>query len=133
MPKYANKCPEIREADIYTGCPFNCVYCIAAEKHSKEIRATGMGEELIESPSSNIPLYLSPWTDPYPPCEEQKFLTGALLRHLCRTEQPYYVITRSLLVRRDIEVIRKSRGTFIAISLNTLDNRMLPQLLRELN
>ena len=73
------------------------------------------------SPVSDIPLYLSPWTDPYPPCEEKQFRTGSLVRHLSRTGQPFYVITRSLLVRRDIDVIRDSDRAFVAISLNTLD------------
>lgn len=121
MPKYLGKCPPIREADIYTGCPFNCLYCIAKQRHSEEIRPTGREQKFIMSPVSDIPLYLSPWTDPYPPCEEEQFRTGSLVRHLSRTGQPFYIITRSLLVRRDIYVIRDSNRAFVAISLNTLD------------
>lgn len=121
MSKYPGKCPPLREADLYTGCPFNCVYCIAKQRHSEEIRPTGREQELIISPASDIPLYLSPWTDPYPPCEEEQFRTGSLVKHLSRTGQPFYIITRSLLVRRDIDVIRNSDRAFVAISLNTLD------------
>ena len=122
MPKYPGKCPTLREVDLYTGCPFNCVYCITRQKQSLEVRPNDREQEIINSPLSDVPLYLSPWTDPYPPCEEEYFRTGSLVRHLSKTEQPFYVITRSLLVRRDIEVIRDSSRSFVAISLNTLDD-----------
>ncbi len=121
MPKYKEKCPAMREADLYTGCPFNCVYCIAAPRQSEEVRPTGREQDIFAGPLSSVPLYLSPWTDPYPPCEEEHFRTGSLVRHLSKTGQPFYVITRSLLVRRDIEVIKGSSRSFVAISLNTLD------------
>jgi DNA repair photolyase len=122
MPKYVGKCPSLREADLYTGCPFNCVYCIAKQRHSEEIRPTDREQEIFASPLSDVPLYLSPWTDPYPPCEKEHFRTGSLVRHLSETGQPFYVITRSLLVRRDIELIRGSSRSFVGISLNTLDD-----------
>ena len=122
MPKYQGKCPTLREADLYTGCPFNCVYCIARPRHSKEVRPTDRELEIFASPKSSVPLYLSPWTDPYPPCEKEHFRTGSLVRHLSETGQPFYIITRSLLVRRDIEVIKDSNRSFVGISLNTLDD-----------
>ncbi|RKZ05795.1 hypothetical protein DRQ25_15345 [Candidatus Fermentibacteria bacterium] len=121
MPKYQGKCPSLREADLYTGCPFNCVYCIASTKHSEEIRPTGQEQKIFANPASDVPLYLSPWTDPYPPCENKHFRTGSVVQYLSRTGQPFYVVTRSLLVRRDIELIRDSNRSFVAISLNTLD------------
>lgn len=121
MPKYEGKCPILREADLYTGCPFDCVYCIASPRHPEEVRPTDREKEIFASPLSSVPLYLSPWTDPYPPCEKEHFRTGSLVRHLSRTEQPFYVITRSLLVRRDIGIIRDSSRSFVGISLNTLD------------
>ncbi|MEN8208859.1 MAG: radical SAM protein [Candidatus Fermentibacteria bacterium] len=122
MPKYEGKCPNLREADLYTGCPFNCVYCIAEQRHSEEIRPTDREQEIFAGPASDIPLYLSPWTDPYPPCEEEHFRTGSLVRHLSSTGQPFYVITRSLLLRRDIKIICDSNRSFVGISLNTLDD-----------
>jgi len=122
MPKYPDKCPEIRETDLYTGCPFNCVYCIAKQRHSNKNEPNGNEQELLISPVSDIPLYLSPWTDPYPPLEEKLFRTGSLVRHLSKTGQPFYIITRSLLVKRDADVIKDSTRAFVAVSLNTLDD-----------
>ncbi len=122
MSKYEGKCPTLRETDLYTGCPFNCVYCIAKRRHAEEVRPTGREQEILTSPLSSVPLYLSPWTDPYPPCEEEHFRTGSLVGHLSETGQPFYVITRSLLVRRDIELIRDGSRSFVGISLNTLDD-----------
>ncbi len=128
MPKYRELCPEIREVDLYTGCPFGCVYCVAKPKHAEEIKPTNREQELLSAPVSDIPLYLSPWTDAYPPCEEKHNRTGSLVKHLSKTGQPFYIITRSLLVKRDIDVIRNSKKAFVAISLNTLDNNITDML-----
>ncbi len=122
MPKYVGKCPSLREVDLYTGCPFNCVYCIGKQRHSEEVRPTDRELEIFDSPLSDVPLYLSPWTDPYPPCEEEYYRTSSLVGHLSGTGQPFYIITRSLLVRRDIDLIRNSTRSFVGISLNTLDD-----------
>jgi len=122
MPKYQGQCPVTREVDIYTGCPFGCVYCVAKQNHTENILPTGNEEELLQTTFSDIPLYLSPWTDAYPPGEAKHNRTGSLIKHLSATEQPFYIITRSLLVKRDIDIIRKSKNAFVAISLNTLDN-----------
>lgn len=128
MAKYRGKCPLTREVDLYAGCPFGCVYCITRQKPPEQLKPTDLEREIITGAVSDIPLYLSPWTDPYPPCEEEHFRTGSLVRHLSGTGQPFYVITRSLLVKRDIEVIRNSRRSFVAISLNTLDNNITDML-----
>lgn len=128
MPKYRELCPEIREVDLYTGCPFGCVYCVAKPKHAETVQPTGNEQELITAPVSDVPLYLSPWTDAYPPCEEKHNRTGSLVKHLSKTGQPFYIITRSLLVKRDIDVIRNSKKAFVAISLNTLDNSITDML-----
>ncbi len=122
MPKYQGQCPVTREVDLYTGCPFGCVYCVAKQKHTENILPTGNEEELLQITSSDVPLYLSPWTDAYPPSEAEHNRTGTLIKHLSETEQPFYVITRSLLVKRDIDIIKNSKNAFVAISLNTLDN-----------
>ncbi len=124
MPKHRELCPAIREVDLYTGCPFGCVYCVAKKKHTEKIQPTNNEQKLLKGATSDIPLYLSPWTDAYPPIEEKHNRTGSLLKHLSKTQQPFYIITRSLLVKRDIEVIRDSKDTFVAISLNTLDSNI---------
>ncbi|MCK5842713.1 MAG: hypothetical protein KAH31_11120, partial [Candidatus Sabulitectum sp.] len=97
-------------------------------KHAKIVQPTDNEQELLTAPVSDIPLYLSPWTDAYPPCEEKHNRTGSLVRHLSKTGQPFYIITRSLLVKRDIDVIRNSKKAFVAISLNTLDNSITNML-----
>jgi DNA repair photolyase len=128
MPKYPGKCPDFREADLYSGCPFGCVYCIAKGEHSPVVVPSNAELELISGPCSRVPLYLSPWTDPYPPCEENEFRTGNLVRHLSTTGQPFYIVTKSLLVKRDAGVIRDGNRSFLALSLNTLDERIVTML-----
>ena len=55
MPKYREKCPPLREADLYTGCPFHCVYCIASSRHSEEVRPTDRERDIFASPVSSVP------------------------------------------------------------------------------
>jgi DNA repair photolyase len=124
LPKYEDACPEIRELDVYTGCPYGCAYCIGRDRHRKPSRLHESYDGFMRTGSSDVPLYLSPWTDPYPPEEEDLGHTGRLLEHLAATGQPFYVVTKSPLVLRDAGYFRGRDDRFIAVSLNTVDDRI---------
>jgi len=124
LPKYGDACPEIRELDVYTGCPYGCTYCIGRDRHREPSRLGAGFWELMREAPSDVPLYISPWTDPYPPEEEELCHTGRLLEHLATTGQPFYVVTRSPLVLRDAGFFRGRDDRFVAVSLNTVDDRI---------
>jgi len=122
MPKYGDVCPPMREFDVYTGCPYGCTYCIGRDRHERDTRLNSEYDRFLDSPVSDLPVYLSPWTDPYPPVEERDCNTLRLLEHLSGTGQPFYAVTKSPLVRRDTDLFRGNDRAFIAVSLNTLDD-----------
>jgi DNA repair photolyase len=125
MPKYESKCPQHTELDIYNGCSFNCIYCISnAEK--KEFGFNLQQElEKIESIQGPVsPYYLSPWTDAYQDIEGKEEHTKQVIEALSAKNQPFFVITKSTLVKRDKEYFKNKENAFIAISLNTINNEI---------
>ncbi len=129
MPKYKNGCPENIELDLYTGCSFGCVYCIAADRHAPKV-APVENFELMQKDAlgKNQPYYLSPWTDAYPDQEAKTELTRSVLQSLAVANAPYFVITKSTLVTRDIDLFADRKNAFVAISLNTLDSQITKRL-----
>jgi DNA repair photolyase len=128
MPKYGDECPPIREFDVYTGCPFRCLYCIGADRHEAEPRLSENYASVLGSPISDLPLYLSPWTDPYPPEEENNRHTRRLLEHLSGSGQPFFAVTKNPLVRRDADLFRGNDRAFVAVSINTMDDSITQML-----
>lgn len=61
-------------------------------------------------------------TDPYNPVEERYMLTRAILNQLKSVDCNLYVITKSKLVLRDIDLLKEQKNLVVAISLNTLDD-----------
>jgi len=69
-----------------------------------------------------FPFYLSPWTDCYPDEEKENEYTRDILKALAQRNMPFFIITKSPLVLRDVEFFTKRENAFIAISLNTIDD-----------
>lgn len=129
MPKYENVCPKNFELDLYTGCSFGCLYCIAAHRHAPQSAPV----DPIELPLNNaldkqFPWYLSPWTDAYQPREAKTGLTRQVIQTLATQRASYFVITKGTLVIRDMDLFADRKNTFIAISLNTLDSRITKRI-----
>lgn len=132
MPKHNGICPRNIEVDLYSGCSFGCVYCIAKSRHSQESAPVNdinvIMEDVAHAGASSFPYYLSPWTDAYQPAEADTLLTRDILRTLAANHVPFFIITKSSLVLRDIEFLMDSEDVFVAVSLNTLDDDILKRL-----
>ncbi|XOK63250.1 SPL family radical SAM protein [Paenibacillus elgii] len=63
-------------------------------------------------------------TDPYQPLEGRLKLTRQCLEVLATYRLPVSITTRSPLILRDIDLLRKLPGSSVNISLNTLDKRI---------
>lgn len=128
MPKYKNICPENIEIDLYSGCEFKCVYCIAKNRHEKINKPltdqTKLEYFVNKNRILNLPFYISPWTDPYQNLENKYKLTEKLLKHLHAIEASYFVLTKGTLIKRDVNYFINRDNTFIAISLNTVNNNI---------
>lgn len=116
----------------YRGCGFGCSYCYAAFFVPEDVRRDSWGEwvevksNAVESLArtknlGGASIMMSSVTDPYQPLESAVGLTREILEHLAaRREQPNLVIqTRSPLVTRDIDILRRFKNVRVNMSVTT--------------
>ena len=131
----------------YRGCEHGCIYCYARPTHAylglspgldfetqifaKPDAARLLREELSKPGYACSTIALGTATDAYQPFERQQKLTRAVLEVLLETRHPVSVVTKSSLIRRDIdlwtELARQNLGQ-VAISLTTLNGPLARQL-----
>jgi DNA repair photolyase len=141
-----NQSPDVPfEASInpYQGCEHGCVYCFARPSHAywnlgsgidfetrifhkpglaqlleREITATGYRCE---------PINLGANTDPYQPAERRFRSTRSVLEVLLEHRHPVTIVTKGLLVLRDLDLLTElARRDLVSvmISLTTLDDAL---------
>jgi DNA repair photolyase len=125
-------CPPKLTFNPYTGCDHGCVYCYASYYIPKfydcrpkkdllrrlEREARKLGGELISISNSS---------DPYPNIEEKNGLTRRCLEILSRNDCRIQIVTKSLLVTRDIDLLKKT-GSMVALSITTDDDEISRRL-----
>lgn len=115
----------------YVGCTHACKYCYA----SFVKRFTGHTEEwgsfldvkLCDKPLSTKKLtgkaiFLSSVTDPYNVAEKKYGITRKILEQLAEIDCRLYISTKSPLILRDIDLLKKCSDVIVDMSLNTLDD-----------
>ena len=121
----------------YRGCSFGCSYCYAAffvaDKQQQaewgtwvEVKVNAVELLRRERKLAGAKVYLGSVTDPYQPVEMKTGLTRALLEVMVDVvPQPRLVIqTRSPLVVRDVDVLRKFANVRVNMSVPTDDDAM---------
>lgn len=116
----------------YIGCPHKCVYCYAEYMR----KFTGHPEEwgeFLDVKTCEVPLppaklfrtrvMLSSVTDPYNPYEKQFQLTRKLLKQLQFCQAYVYILTKSALVLRDLDILKQMPGAEVAFSFSGADER----------
>ncbi|MEM7046315.1 MAG: PA0069 family radical SAM protein [Pseudomonadota bacterium] len=133
--------PFDRSVNPYRGCEHGCVYCYARPSHSYMGLSPGLDFESrlfakkdiagclakeINAPNYQVaPIALGSNTDPYQPIERQWRLTRSILETLSAANHPCSIVTKSTLVRRDIDILApmaKKGLVCVFISLATLDD-----------
>ena len=120
----------------YVGCGHECVYCYA--KFMK--RFTGHKEKWGEfvDVKINAPellahevkrkktgrVWISGVCDPYQPLEERYMITKRCLEILVENGWPFTVQTKSDLVTRDIETLKKAHDSEVGFTITTADERI---------
>ncbi len=139
----------------YEGCSFNCQYCY--------IRGSKYGENMTETLSAKINgaeildrqlkfrskrdqhgiIALASATDPYIKAEEKYKLTRSFLEVIARHQFPVLIITKSGMITRDFDLLRKidntaihandlrgklKRGAILSFSFSTLDEEIAATL-----
>lgn len=100
-------------ADIYTGCFHGCVYClyryddnfsskILVKENANEI----LRQELIDREKIGI-TYIGPSSDVYQPIEGKIKLFRSILEVFIDIERPLFFSTKSVLVKKDIDILQE--------------------------
>jgi DNA repair photolyase len=121
----------------YIGCGHSCVYCYA--RFIK--RFTGHNEEwgsfvdvrkniadVLEKQMKSLKykkqtIYIGTVTDPYQPLEEKYQLTRKILEVLVNYDNPVSILTKSDLVLRDLDLLKKFKEVDVNITIATLDEK----------
>ncbi len=142
----SNKSPDIpfdQSINPYRGCEHGCIYCYARPSHAWLGLSPGLDFEsrlffkpdaaaLLEKELSN-PRYepkliaLGTNTDPYQPIERRFEVMRGILEVLDRFRHPVGITTKSCLVARDIDILRRlasRQQAKVFISVTTLDRKL---------
>ncbi len=130
--------------NLYRGCAHNCVYCDGrAEKYNvegefgSEVAVKGNALEILsrelDPARKRIPLkpgYVMVGGgvgDGYQPVEEKCRLTRQVLELLCRMDWPIHILTKSTLVERDLDLIKKinaQKRAIVSFSFSSVDDQI---------
>ena len=138
-----NDSPDIgfdRSINPYRGCEMGCVFCYARPSHAylglspgldwetrlfaKTNAAEKLREELARPGYRVEPIAIGVNTDAYQPIEREYKITRSILEVLEETRHPAYLITKSALIERDIDLLSsmaKQNLVGVTITLVTLD------------
>ena len=138
-----NESPDVGfEASInpYRGCEHGCIYCYARPYHEYLGLSAGLdfetkivvkenAPELLRCELSSPkwkpqPLAMSGVTDPYQPIERRLQLTRQCLQVLVEFRNPVAIVTKNLLVTRDIDLLAdlaRDNAAAVFLSVTTLD------------
>src|SRR5882724_3845919 len=141
-----NDSPDVGfEASInpYRGCEHGCIYCYARPFHEYLGFSSGLDfeskimvktdaprllrEELASPKWKPQVIGMSGVTDCYQPVERRLKLTRGCLEVLAECRNPVAIITKNLLVTRDIDLLAelaRHRAVAVFISLTTLDTEL---------
>jgi len=127
-------CPAKLSLSAYTGCSGGCLYCYASsyirnfqqprpkkdflERLEKEVKKISSGSTIAIANSS----------DPYQPLEEKLKLTRGALEILKDFELKINLVTKSALILRDLNILKKIKKVLVAVSLTTLDEALAKKL-----
>jgi DNA repair photolyase len=145
-----NDSPDIsfdRSINPYRGCEHGCVYCFARPTHAymglspgldfesklfaKPDAARLLERELSKDGYQPRTIAIGTNTDPYQPIEKQYRIMREVLEVLDAHNHPVGIVTKSVLVTRDIDILSRmaERGLAkVALSVTTLD-RMLARVM----
>jgi DNA repair photolyase len=124
----------------YIGCEHGCKYCYAESytrrftKHNeswgsfvdvKTNAPTILAHEIKRKPKGEV--YISSLTDAYQPLEQKHELTRKLLEILLKHQFPITIQTKSALVLRDLDLIKKFQERKIGFTITSLNDNIRKQ------
>ena len=145
-----NRSPDIhfdRSLNPYRGCEHGCIYCFARPTHTwlghsagldfetklyaKRDAAALLKQELAKPSYQCEPIAIGVNTDAYQPLEKQLQITRSVLQVLLEVQHPAYLITKSSLIERDIDLLQQmaqNNLVSVCMSITTLDRTLARKL-----
>ncbi len=120
----------------YVGCAHGCVYCYASfmkrfTGHTEpwgsfvDVRVNAAAVLAKQMPRARQgKISLSTVTDPYQPLEKKYQITRACLEVLTAYDFPVSILTKSALVRRDVDLLRRFPDVDVGFTITTLDDEV---------
>jgi len=131
----------------YQGCEHGCVYCYARNVHMfwgfsagmdweskivvKKNAASLLEKEFLKNSWRPERIVMSGNTDPYQPLERKLEITRSLLRVFLNYRNPVGIITKSSLIKRDVDILKKLAELQLVrvhFSITTLDDKLRRKL-----
>ena len=128
----------------YVGCNHGCIYCYAefmkrftnhTEKWGEFLDVKKFNEEkfvkYLKKINSDKKILMSSVTDPYNPYEIKSKSTRNILKLFIQANNEHIhleILTKSLLIFRDIDLLKKIKNITVGISLNTLNDNLRRQI-----
>lgn len=116
----------------YVGCTHACKYCYASfmkrftghtEEWGKFIDIKLCDKSINKRRLTGKSVFLSSVTDPYNPLENKYEITRKIIEQLVDIDCILYISTKSSLIIRDMDLLKKCNNATVAISLNTIDEK----------
>lgn len=125
--------------NLYRGCQHGCIYCDSRSKcygidDFTDIQVKENALELLEkelrSKREKGTIGFGSMNDPYMPIEKELQLSRQALEILHRHRYPVHIITKSALVVRDTDLLRKMAKVYAAVSvtITTTSDAMSKQI-----
>jgi len=116
----------------YRGCEHGCVYCFARPSHTYLGHSAGLDferllyakldaavllrRELAHPAYQCEPIAIGVNTDAYQPLERELKITRQILEVMLEAQHPVYLITKSALVERDLDLLVRTRTESVSPS-----------------
>lgn len=127
-------CPAKYSLSPYTGCDHRCLYCYASSYIVRfgQVRPKKNFLARLEKEAKKLPHHATVTVanscDPYNRAEEELKITRRMLEVLLGYDISLLIVTKSSLITRDIDILKKFRRLVIAITLTTLDPELTGKL-----
>ena len=109
--------------DSYSNCEFGCVYCDSSFDKTIYVKINApeiLEKDLKEQKKGRI--IVGSVHDPYQNAEKKYMITRKILEKLSKYDFPCHILTKSDLVLRDIDVLKKIKDCFVTVSLISINN-----------
>lgn len=117
----------------YVGCPHKCMYCYAEfikkfTGHDMEEWGDFVDVKICKTPIDinkirvDQTVLIGSVTDGYNPYEYKYKITQSILKQFVGSNVKLQILTKSNLVTRDIDILRKIPNVSVGISINTVDD-----------